>query len=113
MQYVDIFVDDFISLAQQPNLHRVRRTLLHTTDHVFRPLSAEDSAFRSEPVSLKKLRKGDCSCDTAKTTLEWVVDTVNLTIHLLPHRIERLWEILDSIPHSQRRMSATKWHKVL
>ena len=113
VQYVDIFVDDFISLAQEPNLRRVRQTLLHTIDHVFRPLSAEDSQFRSEPVSLKKLRKGDCSWDTVKTVLGWVVDTVNLTIHLPPHRIERLWEILDSIPRSQRRTSTKKWHTVL
>ena len=61
LEYVDIFVDDFISLAQQPTLRRVKLTLLHTIDHGFRPLSAEDSAFRSEPVSLKKLRKGNCS----------------------------------------------------
>ena len=113
VQYVDIFVDDFISLAQEPNLRRVRKTLLHTIDDVFRPLSAEDSRFRREPVSLKKLRKGDCSWGTVKTVLGWVVDTVNLTIHLPPHRIERLWEILDSIPRSQRRTSTKKWHTVL
>ena len=108
LQYVDIFVDNFISLAQVPNLRRVRQTLLHTINHVFRPLSAEDSAFRSEPVSLKKHQKGNCSWDTVKTILGWVVDTVNLTIHPPPHRIERLWEILDSIPRSQRRTSTNK-----
>ena len=29
LQYVDIFVDDFVSLAQAPYLRRVRRALLH------------------------------------------------------------------------------------
>ena len=55
LQYVDIFVDDFIGLAQDPKARRVRRTLLHAVDHVFRPLSKHDSPFRSEPVSMKKL----------------------------------------------------------
>ena len=57
LEYVDIFVDDFVSLGQAPNTRRVRKTLLHAIDHVFRPLTEEDSPFRREPVSLKKLRK--------------------------------------------------------
>ena len=36
-----------------------------------------------------------------------------MTIHLPPHRVDRLWEILDSIPRTQKRTSAKKWHKVL
>ena len=84
LQYVDVFVDDFIGLAQDPHLPRVRRTLLHTIDHVLRPVSPTDSPFRREPVSLKKLRKGDCSWDTVKVVLGWVVDTINMTIHLPP-----------------------------
>ena len=34
LQYIDIFVDDFISLAQRPFLFRVRRALLHAIDDV-------------------------------------------------------------------------------
>ena len=113
LEYVDIFVDDFVSLGQAPTTRRVRRTLLHSIDHVFRPLTADDSPFRREPVSLKKLRKGDCSWDTIKLVLGWIVDTVGMTIHLPPHRVDRLWEILDSIPKSQKRTSMKKWHTVL
>jgi hypothetical protein len=113
LEYVDIFVDDFISLGQAPNTRRIRKTLLHSIDHVFRPVTDGDSPFRREPVSLKKLRKGDCSWDTIKLVLGWIVDTISMTIHLPPHRIERLWEILDSIPKSQRRTSMKKWHTVL
>jgi len=36
LQYVDIFVDDFVSAAQKPFLRRVRRTLLRAIDDVFR-----------------------------------------------------------------------------
>ena len=48
-----------------------------------------------------------------KTILEQLVDTVKLTIRLSPHWIERLWEILDRIPRSQRHTSVKKWREVL
>ena len=113
LQYVDVFVDDFCSFAQRPFLRRVRRTLLHAIDDIIRPLDESDSPFRREPVSLKKLKQGDCTWSTVKLVLGWVIDTLSMTIHLPPHRVERLWEILDSIPTSQKRTSVKKWHKVL
>ena len=69
LKYVDIFVDDFVSMGQEPNTRRIRKTLLHSIDHVFRRLTDGDSPFRHEPVSLKKLRKGDCRWDTIKLVL--------------------------------------------
>jgi hypothetical protein len=113
LQYTDIFVDDFIPLAQHPFSQRVRRTLLHAIDDVLRRLDDKDSPHRRQPVSVKKLLKGDCSWSTIKLVLGWIVDTVNLTIHLPDHRIHRLWEILNSIPRGQKRTSVKKWHKVL
>ena len=114
LSYVDIFVDDFIGLAQEySNSRRVRRILLHAIDDVFRPLDSTDSPFRRQPASLKKLDKGDCSWSTVKVILGWIIDTASMTVHLPPHRIERLAEILASIPVTQKRTSVRKWHKVL
>ena len=50
-----------------------------------RPLEDSDNVHWKEPVSLKKLCQGDCSWSTIKTMLGWIIDTVNLTIHLPPH----------------------------
>ncbi|KAL7535854.1 LOW QUALITY PROTEIN: hypothetical protein ACHAXR_006781 [Thalassiosira sp. AJA248-18] len=36
-----------------------------------------------------------------------------MTICLPPHRIKRLWEMLNSIPADQKRTSVKKWHKIL
>ena len=114
LSYVDVFVDDFLGLAQEySNSRRVRRILMHAIDDVFRPLDLEDSPFRRQPISLKKLEKGDCSWSTIKVILGWIIDTVNMTIQLPPHRVERLAEILSSIPVTQKRTSVRKWHKVL
>ena len=115
LSYTDVFVDDFVGAAQQVtnNLQRVRRILLHAIDDVLRPLEPSDPPQRREPVSIKKLRAGDCSWGTIKLVLGWIIDTENLTIRLPPHRIDRLAEILDSIPRSQHRTSLKKWHQVL
>jgi hypothetical protein len=128
LAYNDVFVDDFVAAAQQSpprpidepgepapidNLQRVRRILLHAIDDVFRPLEPSDPPERREPVSVKKLKAGDCSWGTIKLVLGWIIDTTTLTLRLPPHRINRLAELLDSIPRSQHRTSVKKWHKVL
>jgi hypothetical protein len=45
--------------------------------------------------------------------LGWLLDTEAMTLELPLHRRQRLQEILDSIPRSQHRTTAKKWHKVL
>lgn len=112
--YVDVFVDDFIKLAQgEATRRRVRSLLFHALDSTFRPNDFHDSIHRREPNSIKKLRKGDCSWSQIKQILGWIVNTATMTISLPPHRVERLAEILASIPTTQKRCSVKKWHKVL
>ena len=85
-------------------MHRrrhVRRTLFHALDKVFRPLDRQDATQRKEVLSLKKLDAGDCSWSTCQTMLGWIVDSVNMTIALPPHRVERLKEIAHAIPRTQ------------
>ena len=113
LSYIDVFVDDFLGLCQASSAQPVRRALLHAVDSVFRPTDFHDDVTRREPVSLKKLRKGDVSWSTLKNVLGWMIDTVAMTIALPPHRVERLAQILASIPPTQKRTSVRKWHKVL
>ena len=112
--YVDVFVDDFIAICQgHQQKSVVRSTLLHAVDAVFRPNDFYDNLSRREPVSLKKLRQGDCSWNTIKSVLGWIINTTSMTIKLPPHRQERLGEILASVPPSQKRLSVKKWHRIL
>ena len=114
LAYIDVFVDDFIALSQgSHNRQRVRNILLRAVDQVFRPNDFHDDEFRREPVSLKKLKQGDVSWSTIKTVLGWVINTSTMTIHLPEHRVERLGEILASIPATQKRLSLKKWHKMI
>ena len=101
--YADVFVDDFVALAQTPATRKyVRNTLMHGIDTVFRPLAPSDNNHRQEPISIKKLLKGDCSWHTQKIILGWVINTIANTIHLPEHRVARLSELLNSIPPSQK-----------
>jgi hypothetical protein len=63
---IDVYVDDFIAVAQgdHQNLRDVRATVLHSIDAVFRPNDGHDPNTLAEPVSLKKLVKGDASWST-------------------------------------------------
>jgi hypothetical protein len=110
-----VYVDDFIGVVQG-NLkrrQRVKQALMHALDKVFRKVDELDNPHRQEPASLKKLLKGDATWSTRKAVLGWVLDTVEKTLELPAHRIDRLREILNSILPSQKRVSVQKWHKVL
>jgi hypothetical protein len=110
--YVDVFVDDFMGLAQK-HKQQVRCTLLEAVNEVFQPLSPLDPPTQQEPVSIKKFLEGDGSWSTIELVLGWILDTESFAIHLPPHHVERLWEILDEIPPTQHQISIKKWHKVL
>ena len=115
LAYWDVYVDDHLGLAQgnAPTRRRVKRAMFHALDKVFRPLGQGDNPFRQEPASLKKLRKGDATWSTRKIMLGWQLDTVQGTIALPTHRIERLHTILNSVRPKQKVIATKDWHKVL
>jgi hypothetical protein len=100
LAYADVYMDDELLAAQgsKARLNRVRRVLLHTNDLVLRPNDAEDDAEgRREPISQKKLAKGDGCWSTRKVILGWLVDTLKGTIELPEHRKERLLAIVGGV----------------
>ena len=111
----DVFMDDFLLATQQPRALRpsVRRTLFECIDAVLRPLSPTDNPARKEPNSVKKLLQGDAAWSTRKVILGWLVDTIQRTIALPPHRVLRLHTLLASFPSHQRRTSRRKWQCLL
>jgi hypothetical protein len=111
----DIYVDDFLGLAQGSTRtrNRIRRTLFHTLDEILRPKDEQDDAARQEPISVKKLGKGDANWSTSKQMLGWLINTIQFTITLPPHRLERLHTLLRSITPEQRRVSIHKWQQML
>ncbi|VEU39857.1 unnamed protein product, partial [Pseudo-nitzschia multistriata] len=113
--YWDIYVDDFCGLVQgnQWTRRAVKRALLHSLDKVFRPLDKQDTPYRQEPASIKKLKKGDATWTTSKVILGWLIDTTTKTISLPPHRVARLQELLQAIQPTQKYAKVADWHKLL
>ena len=73
--YVDVFVDDFIGLAQgRRGGRRVRRILLHAVDDVLRPLDAIQ-AYRLEMGSKLKTRRGGNLYDYWRDSLSKALNT--------------------------------------
>jgi hypothetical protein len=114
LTYVDVYMDDFLVLAQgHPSRRRnVRSTVFHTIDSCLRPLAPTDSPHRKEPISMKKLNKGDCMWGTRKMMLGWILDTTLQTIELPAHRAARLHHILASLLQ-RRRLSLKAWQQQL
>jgi hypothetical protein len=111
---VDVYVDDFLLIAQtEHQRRRVMRSTLGAIDSVFRPLSPEDPPHRKEPASVKKMLKGEACWSTKKRILGWDLDTAASTLQLPPHRLDRLYELLNLIRPPKKRVSVKVWHQLL
>ena len=77
LEYVDVFMDDFILLTQGPieRQQQVRRILLECIDSVIRSLDHTDRKERKEAASVKKLLNGDGCQMALKTVLGWLLNT--------------------------------------
>jgi hypothetical protein len=111
----DVDVDDFVGMVQGNYKHRqhMKRSLLSSLDEVLRRVDGQDNVHRQEPASVKKMLKGDATWATRKVVLGWMLSTCAMTIQLPPHRVTRLFELLDSFTPKQRRTTVNKWQKIL
>ena len=113
LRQMDVFVDDFIGLAQGSHneLQTVRRHLLHSVDHVLDQPRPEE-VTRAEAVSMKKLLKGDGKWATRKQVLGWIIDTIQGTLEIPTHRIELLHNIMNEL-RPLTRISLKRWQQII
>ena len=62
---------------------------------------------------MKKMLKGDACWSTRKRILGWDLKTAAETLHLPPHRLDRLYELLDHLRPPRKRTTVKLWHKLL
>jgi hypothetical protein len=99
LQYTDVFLDDFITIAQRPLHMPAMNNLLHALYNVFidRP-----SNTRRQLVSAKKIQQGDATLSTKKRILGWDIDTATMTITLPEHRLFALRQMLTDMIQKTR-----------
>ena len=88
------------------------RRLLHSIDAVFRPLDEHDPPTRKHIPSMKKPQKGDAHLCTRKVVLGWLVDTLQQTIELPPHQLQRLQDVFASL-RGKSKVTTKLWHRTL
>jgi hypothetical protein len=107
---VDVYLDDFMAIAQRPRHLPTMRSLLHSVDAIF--YNTPHSATRRAVISQSKIDKGEATWSTQKTLLGWHIDTAAMTLTLPPHRQTRLLSLLADIP-TRQRVSRKKWQQLL
>jgi len=109
----DVYIDDFIGLAQGPTSKRTLRAILHAIDSVFRTTShPADSPNRKQIISESKLATGDGAWSTQKTLLGWFIDSAAGTLSLPEHKVDRLSALIHHFS-SLHRTSRRKWQQLL
>jgi hypothetical protein len=113
LNVADVYIDDFIGLAQGPTSKRTLRAILHAIDSVFRTTShPADSPNRKQIISESKLATGDGAWSTQKTLLGWFIDSAAGTLSLPAHKVDRLSALLHHFS-SLQRTSRKKWQQLL
>jgi hypothetical protein len=113
LAYVDIYIDDFIGLAQPARAQHTLRATLHSLDKIFRPYPhPSDKPNRKLPLSMSKLMAGDGAWSTSKIILGWQLDTAAGTSSLPSHKAQRLCDLLAHFV-TRRRSSRKRWCQLL
>jgi hypothetical protein len=109
LAYTDVYIDDFMVIAQRPQHLPLLNTLLHTVHTVF---CDPPGTLRRPVISHSKLQKGDATFSTSKRILGWDINTHHMTIALPATRLDNLTRLLhDTLSH--RRTLKTKWRRLL
>jgi hypothetical protein len=106
-------MDDFIALAQRPYCCRVLHHTLQGILSVFRDAPHKDDPnTRCHIISTSKMAKGDATWSTQKVVLGWLIDSAAGTLQLLPHKAQRLCELLSEF-QANHRTTKRKWRSLL
>jgi hypothetical protein len=91
LAFTDVYLDDFMVIAQPPNHFPSMSTLLYHLSTIFRD---QQHSSRRLIVSQSKVAKGDATFSTIKRSFGWDIHSHDLTLHLPSHRVTRLTELL-------------------
>jgi hypothetical protein len=113
LSYTDVYIDDFISLAQRICASHTLRNVLWAISALFRhPPHPDDSPSRKQVISASKLAQGDGAWSKEKIVLGWLLNTAAGTIALPLHKRDRLHDILTQFI-GLKRTSRRKWQQLL
>jgi hypothetical protein len=105
-QMTAVYVDDFLAACVEDSsgklLQKTARATLHAIHSVFPSPAATGTPDAKDPISEKKMLKGDGRWDTRKEILGYLLDGVARTVQLPPDRADDLLKEVRSILKKQR-----------
>ena len=101
-----VYVDDFLAACVEDQTGKVlkhsARATLHAIHNVFRPPEATGTPDAKDPISEKKMLKGDGRWDPQKEILGYLLEGINRTLQLPPTRATELLKEIRSVLKKQR-----------
>ena len=110
---MEVFVDDFIGLTNDStssNLQHLSRAMLHGIHSIFPPPS-ETKHNGGDPISEKKLDKGDGTWSYEKEILGWIFNGKDFTIQLPTEKCTKIITIINAVL-KLKRASLNKFQKL-
>jgi hypothetical protein len=104
---VEVYVDDFIGLTNQlelEHLQKISRAILHGIHSIFPPTNITNHNG-GDPVSEKKMSKGEGTWSFKKEILGWTFDGEAFTVFLPQDKSKRIQQLLR---HTAKQQSITK-----
>jgi hypothetical protein len=107
--YHDVYIDNFLTIAQCPHQQCTLTALLHSIDAVF---NNTPNPTRRVAISESKLDKGDTCYSTNKRLLGWDIDTHQMQLSLPQHQFNSMATLFRH-GISVKCTSKRKWSKLL
>ena len=102
-KYIDVNVDNHLLLAKGPPALRtaIRDHSMHTIDSIFKQADP-CNPYHSEPITTKKLKRGDAAWSTIQKILGGMINTVDHTITLSVKNSIKIIMHLENCMNKQR-----------
>ena len=114
LQYlIEVYMDDFIAAAQAKSpeeLKHIGRAMLHAIHDVFpEGLHSPDD----QPVSIKKVLKGEARWSALKEILGWIFDGETKSIRLPEDKVDKLLAAIKKMLHSRQGTPFDEFQKLM
>ena len=111
---IEVYVDDFIAATNQlddKHLTQLSRAVLHGIHSIFPPPNISNHCG-GDPISEKKMEKGDGKWEYKKEILGWIFDGKEFTIFLPPEKSKK---VQTAIKQLSKRKTATlhEWQQIM
>ena len=112
---IEVFVDDFMVMAQDKSrLEHLSRSVLHAVEQVFPPPAITGHVGGKDPISEKKILKGEADWHTSKEVLGWLLDGDKRTVQLPPDKATAYaQEIRLLLRKTSRRVQLKRFREIV